>query len=214
MRASGEVLELQVDEDLLTKVRNLHVFWVPFEAGAPIIYPAAVLPESFENFGELTPDELRSMQAAQIMMDCGHLEAGVYALENFWISFYPEGTCPVGADTKAQINIPRDSVLQFEVTEAHLKLLAEANTSESGFNFKRPYGDMTFHYLDIAAALGMPVPRKADGSPDFTESEFDNMDRLHGEMLFTVQALLRYGSLELGTYARKSAYDYWEPKTT
>lgn len=60
---------------------------------------------------------------------------------------------------------------------------------------KRPYGDMTYFFIDMAAALGRPITRDRDGHPDFSAQEKKDYQRLHGEMLWAVAAFLRYAKL-------------------
>ncbi len=53
---------------------------------------------------------------------------------------------------------------------------------------KRPYGDMTYFFIDMAEALGEPVPRDDKGQAVFSSEAEQRYERLHGEMLFAVQA--------------------------
>jgi hypothetical protein len=60
---------------------------------------------------------------------------------------------------------------------------------------KRPYGDMTYFFIDMAAALGRPVIRDGKGDPQFSHQEIKEYQRLHGEMLWAITAFLRYAKL-------------------
>ncbi len=199
---------IQINHRLLNRIRQLHTFWVPFEAGAPIIYPGD-LPDSFAQFNnEHTEEEKQTLSAVDVMLERGRLRPGTYSLTNFWKTFYPDG-CMVGSDTLALTPIPEDSIMQFNVTDEHLKLIDHTRVSGGEFNVKRPYGDMTYYYLDMARALEIPIHQNQDGDPDFSEEELNRMDKMHGEMMFVVQTFLEYGDLEIGTYRKDNLSGQW-----
>jgi hypothetical protein len=59
-------------------------------------------------------------------------------------------------------------------------------------DMKRPYGDMTYYFLDMADALGEPPVRDADDEPEFPPQQTERYLQLHREMLFAAQAFWRY----------------------
>ena len=86
------------------------------------------------------------------------------------------------------------------MTQDHLKLLRHMNTRRFQADIeimdpKRPYGDMTYFFIDMAAALGRPIMRDHTGKPDFSSQDKKDYQRLHGEMLWAVTAFLRYAKL-------------------
>ncbi len=148
--------------------------------------------------------EKETRLAAHILMDCGTLKAGTYPVKNIWKSIFPEGKCEVGIDTAVTIDFGTNDVINFTLTEKHLKLLKHANRNLYGFDIKRPYGDMTYYHLDMCDALGIKVPRNKNDDPDFTPQQLDELDKLHGEMLFAVQVFLQKATLKPGTFACKN----------
>lgn len=204
---TNERVELQVNQALLDSVRRLHVFWIPCEAGAPYLY-AGELPDSMAEFEDVpTETQLETLKAAEILLKAGSLQTKSYRLNNFWKRYYADG-CPIGADTICNIEIPSEDFIDFEVSMDHLKLLSALNFREGQVNPKRPYGDMTFYYLDIASVLGRPILRGTDGQLQFSEGDYNEMDKMHGEMLFVTQAFLCYGDLAEGRY-RQDADTNW-----
>ncbi len=73
------------------------------------------------------------------------------------------------------------------------------------FDPKRPYGDMTWYYLDMAEALGIEAegPEMDDGRRDFSEAQEHHLQALHEEMQMAVQVVLRHAELEPGVYERR-----------
>jgi hypothetical protein len=132
-----------------------------------------------------------------------HLEPGTYTFPN---PYYPliktdafkAGSIPMNSDRDPPvITIPQTETVTFTVTPDHLKLLRHMNTRRFGPNIevmdpKRPYGNMTYFYIDIANALGRPI--MPDGS-GLSTHEIEDYQRLHGQMLWAVAAFLRYAKL-------------------
>lgn len=143
------------------------------------------------------------LEAVEVLIDAGKLRPGSYTIRNAVRERIEHGVgLPLDDGGPA---IPAATAFQFEVTSDHLKLFAHASFRGPGFNFKRPYGDMTFYELDMADALGVPIPPKAaDGKAgDFTPEQIARFDKLHGEMLFTFQAFLQYAELKPGAFVRR-----------
>ena len=206
-------MEFNLTPELIAKIRVAHALWLPVEAGAPIVY-VGKLPDRLDQLGEEPDAEAEEvLQGAEILLSHGSLLPATYTLSNFWKNYFPEGQCPIGPDTSACIAIPASEQLKFNLTDKHLKLLRQANVSGGGFNPKRPYGDMTYYYLDIAAVVGMKThPSKDSEQEKFSKDQLKELDELHGEMLFTVQACLEHATIAPGTFVRKSRYDSWTRK--
>lgn len=216
--------ELILTADHLRLLRQLRVAWAPVEAGGPMIdgeMPfgsveierdmARILghagKRSERDFG--LPEGL--VQAVAVLLDNAKLQPGTYEIFNGMGARIAGGGKLEISDSVA-LEIPASRTLRFEVTPDHLKLFARASFNEIGFDLKRPYGDMTYYWLDIADALGVAVPRAADGSPDFKPEQIARFDRLHGEMLFTFQAFLQYAQLEPGVFVMRDGR--WTRKDT
>jgi hypothetical protein len=56
---------------------------------------------------------------------------------------------------------------------------------------------MTFYQLDMCNALGIEVRRDKENEPIFSEQQYTELDKLHGEMLFALEAFLQYGHLKI-----------------
>jgi hypothetical protein len=80
-------------------------------------------------------------------------------------------------------------------TAAHAKLLKALRWNGLFSNFKRPYGDMTYYAIDMAAELGEPMRQDAKGRPLFTPAEEARYDRLHQEMRPALQVFLENATL-------------------
>lgn len=210
-RSIAQPEEFKLTNQALDRARHMSVVWAPIEAGAPMIFYGPT-PKSFDDLEnapqKMSDEEKETRIAAQILIDCGNLKPGTYPIKNFWRNIYPDARCPVGADTMAMIEIGNADVIDFKLTPEHLKLLKHSNRNLYGFDMKRPYGDMTYYYLDIADALGINVSRDKAGQPEFSEEQFNRFDKLHGEMLFTLQAYLQKATIELGTF-KKEGYADW-----
>ena len=85
------------------------------------------------------------------------------------------------------------------VTSEHLLLLRSMNTRVLGravmlMDSKRPYGDMSHFYIDLARALGEPVPLDASGRVSFPPEVIARYDELHGQMLGVVRVFWRFAA--------------------
>ena len=83
------------------------------------------------------------------------------------------------------------------VSPEHLSLLRSMNTRALGravmlMDSKRPYGDMSYFYIDMARTLGEPVPLDASGRTSFPPEAIARYDELHGQMLGVVRAFWRF----------------------
>src|SRR5260370_9439750 len=97
------------------------------------------------------------------MVDAGKLRPGTYTIVSAMRERIAAGKAlPVNPlDQTVMPVTPASPTFSFTVTGDHLKLFARACFRDFGFDFKRPYGDMTFYQLDIADALAVR-PRQPD----------------------------------------------------
>ncbi|SHL83526.1 hypothetical protein SAMN05444159_6945 [Bradyrhizobium lablabi] len=147
---------------------------------------------------ELLSDDVRAFLAS------AKLAPGPYQLDNYHLEEAPDRKLKFNSYGEAPIELPAERTFVFAVTEEHLKLLRHLNARESfntrewyGFlelmDVKRPYGDMAYYFIDMADALGEPLPpRDADNRPQFTPQQIERYVRLHKEMLFAAQAFWSY----------------------
>jgi len=105
------------------------------------------------------------------------------------------------------VPVPQGPTISFHLTDQHLTLARALRVDWGGFNsytginFKRPYGDMTYIELDMAALLGIPLPSsEAQGKSDFTEEQLRVFHQLHTDMLYVVPLILWNSSLPSGRY--------------
>ncbi len=54
---------------------------------------------------------------------------------------------------------------------------------------------MSYFYIDMAEALGEPVPRNAKGEASFAPGAVIRYSQLHGQMLFSVQAFWEHARI-------------------
>lgn len=107
---------------------------------------------------------------------------------------------------------------RFEVTDLHLKLLAEMyvrwDDSEFGapaIDSKRPYGN-SYVYGDIAEIMGL----SPDEDGDFSDDQQSEMDDIHHEMETVLQILLHNANrgIQPGVYTRENPYGgEWKRKS-
>lgn len=101
---------------------------------------------------------------------------------------------------------------QFEVLEDHLKLLRRAYVSWNDCEFgapsidcKRPYGNSSVHQ-DIAEILDI-TPATVDGDyGEFSEGQYDQMEKLHKETETVLQIILATGRMKPGVYVKNDNY--------
>jgi hypothetical protein len=105
---------------------------------------------------------------------------------------------------------------QFEVTDDHIKLLRRAYVGWDDCEFgapaidcKRPYGNSSVH-SDIAEILDI-TPAASDGD-EFSQEQYDQMERLHKETQTVLQIVLSTGTMKAGTYVKSDNYGTdWRP---
>lgn len=140
--------------------------------------------------------------------DRAELTPGRYELENYHLEYAPDGKLMYEDEDEKSgefFTLPLEPTFLFELTGEHLKLLRHMNTRDwSGFieamDPKRPYGDMSYFYIDMAEALGEgPLPTGADGCAEATKEQIGRYERLHQEMLLAIQAFWRYAQMPTAT---------------
>jgi hypothetical protein len=128
------------------------------------------------------------------------LAPGTYQLENYHRDYARQGKIRLSAFSKTMIAVPTSEQFSFTVTDAHIKLIRLMQWRESQnavyvMDVKRPYSERTYYYIDIALALGEPIKKDASGQVNFSKSQETRYEKLHGEMLYAVQAFWRYAEL-------------------
>jgi hypothetical protein len=193
--------------------KHLRPYWFPGEAGGIVLLMGLDEEDSERFFTALTA---RVPELAQVAPDkqlakliriltediraflaAGKLEPGAYRLDNYHLDYAVNGEVIFNADGDPPIVLPADRTFTFTVSDEHVKLLRcvytrELHGSIELMDMKRPYGDMTYYFLDMADALGEPIPRNANGEYAFTPQQIERYLQLHREMLFASQAFWVY----------------------
>lgn len=174
--AIGSVEITQEDIDWF---RRSKAEWIDCESGAPGIVPPDL---TLEQFGEAldgasSPAVDRFTNVASAFFLHASFAQGHYA-------FQP----PFGQ---------REA---FDVTDEHIRLLQRANWQTFLIDCKRPYGDFTHFEIDMADILGLPVTKDAKGHAQIGKDAEKRMDALHADMLFALQAYIRFARLNPGRY--------------
>lgn len=183
------------------KMRHCFALWMPVEAGAPSIISGPA-PENLDALAveDRNPLEPALTTPVALLIDAGSLKPGPYKISNPWRKYYPDGKISMSVNDPDALVLSKDEKFIFTVTPEHLKLLAHLNTVPGGFDCKRPYGDMTYYYIDMADALGVSYSLDKDDHPVFSPAQEKHFEKLHREMLYVMQALVEYGNLPEGSY--------------
>jgi len=192
--------------------KHLRTYWAPIEVGGIFLVPGTDDDENDAFFRALAarvpltagvPDHRQLSKRLDILADdvaaflsAAKLTPGPYRIDNYHLELAEDGKLPYSFSfDEPPIELPLERTFLFTVTEEHLKLLRHLNTGARDdpplielMDVKRPYGYMTYHFLDMAEALGEPEPRDAD----FTPQQIERYSRLHREMLFAAQAFWIY----------------------
>jgi hypothetical protein len=198
--------------------KQLRPYWAPVEAGGIALLAGLGLEneeneesnESREFFkalaarvpevARIVPEDEQVAKLVRILADdvsaflaAGQLAPGPYQLDNYHLDYALDGKLIFDANGNPPIALPADRTFTFTVTEEHLKLLRHVHTSGLRgeielMAMKRPYGNMTYYFYDMADALGEPLPDDTYFTPQQTERYL----QLHREMLFATQAFWRY----------------------
>jgi hypothetical protein len=198
----------------LTLMRRLTVMWVPIEDGAPGIDMLRPLlgqrATSMEAMSAL--DTSNEELAVRTLAELGLL---VPAFVQGGGTVAP-GRYPIVDEMRPYLSFPEsgvDSSGHFELGEQHLTLLRGTqwrliDDSTIGevldgdeeiwpmphIDGKRPYGDCSYYYIDMADLLGQPYERDLDGDIIEDAEKEAWLGRLHMETLAALQVLLTHGS--------------------
>jgi len=206
--------ELSSSASRLAELRkHLRPYWIPLESGGIALLCTSFMVELdqqederfFKALAARVPELAQIVPAEQpaalvrilvgdveAFLQAGKLAPGPYQLDNYHLDDAPDGKLDVNFDGDPPIELPAERIFTFTVTDEHLKLLRHLYTREWDgrivlMNPKRPYGDMTYYFYDMADALGEPAP-----PDDETGPQIERYMRLHREMLFAAQAFWRY----------------------
>ncbi len=137
-------------------------------------------------------------QALEIMLDHGKIKPGIYNCQESEI------------DTFLLEVLEVDLKSRFELTNEHIALIRILSVREGVLPYidpKRPYGSMTYFELDMAAALGMPLP---ENGAKFPEEEEQHLHKLHFEMLPALHVFLRNAKIDRGIFKFNRQDWVWE----
>jgi hypothetical protein len=186
--------------------KHMRPYWDATEMGGIFLLPSMDEDKIATFFQDLQaripagPPDMYAMLSDEIaeFFAKAKLEPGEYQLENYHTEYARDGKLVFDSNGNAETVLPPGNVFTFTVTGEHLRLLRHMNT-RSWYNYielmdpKRPYGNMTYFYLDMSEALGEPrPPRDADNRPAYTKEQIGRFLKLHREMLFCVQAFWAY----------------------
>jgi hypothetical protein len=221
---------LTIDPEQLRFIRSLRSEWSWCEAGAPrmtLFAPGSDASLMAARVREVTgpwlvSDETmllsayrRGMLAATAFVGHAELAAGSFEYES---PFTPSRLEEEPFVKSPRVEI-RGSTIRMDVTSEHLALLKAANVRffddggwqcEAAIDPKRPYGDMSFFYIDMVRALGLdtdPLPPSEDD--EWSKERLAWLDDLHLTLQPALQILLRRGELPRTTF-RRTAYGPWE----
>ena len=188
--------------------RHLRPYWIPMEAGGMLLLPSTDEAKTATFFKDLAarmppPGREKDLydtlsEEVSAFFDTADIEPGVYRLDNYHREYAVDGKIRFDSDGHEDTPLPEGESFDFTVTRDHLKLLRHLNTRSWYNNIelmdpKRPYGDMTYFYLDVSDALGeQRPPRDADNRPAYTKEQIERFLKLHREMLFCAQAFWAY----------------------
>ena len=106
--------------------------------------------------------------------------------------------------------------IQFTVTDQHLKLIHkmevryddECEFGAPAIDPKRPYGNSSV-YHDIGEILGIEPETGDTYDPEFSDSQREEMLKLHKETAIVLKILLRSGCLDSGIYEADKYRGNW-----
>jgi hypothetical protein len=207
-------LDLSNSASRLVELRkHIRPYWSPSEAGGIVLFTGQddederffrALASKVPQLAQIISEGERLAKLTRIIVSdvraflaAGKLAPGPYQLDNYHLEYARDGKLAFNTHGDPPIALPAERLFSFTVRDEHLKLLRHLNTREWNgiielMDMKRPYGDMSYYFLDMAAALGEPPPRNADDKPEFTLQQIERYLQLHREMLFASQAFWRY----------------------
>ncbi|SHJ31619.1 hypothetical protein SAMN05444159_0286 [Bradyrhizobium lablabi] len=211
MSASAEEPLIDTAGRLAFMRQHMRPYWFSSEAGGIYLATSGDVDANARIFNEFlrrVPEtaaatEMRDRWAIlqNLMVDdltrffaTAKLPPGQYELDNYHLAEAVDGKLAFDMHGHAPIELPPSRLISFVVTNEHLRLIPRMNTRMwqnlvEIMDAKRPYGDMSNYYVDIADALGeSPLPRDHDNQLQLTRTQEDRYLDLHRSMLFAVQA--------------------------
>jgi len=142
------------------------------QANLPPIEQMADVVRDFLQYGELAP---------------GHYEVTNYHRHG------NGGTMQLDAYGSSGIDVPSGNKIVVQFSSEHRALLRHLNVREWDDELelmdpKRPYGNLTYFFIDMATALGEQIPPQVGGKPGFSAAQIERYRELHRQMLFAAQA--------------------------
>lgn len=177
--APGSIAITQEDIDWF---RRSKAEWMACESGAPAIVPPDL---SLEQFGEALDGG--NSRVSPVFDRFVRVTSALFLHASFAPGHY--GFLP-----------PFEKRAAFDVTAEHIRLLQHANWRTFMIDCKRPYGDFTHYQIDMADILGLPVSKDAKGHAQIGKDAEQRMDALHADMLYALQAYIRFARLSPGRY--------------
>ncbi len=186
-------------EEERSVLRTLRFWWLPIESGAVAIDLASSFgeEEGAALVGHLAGGPPPSGPWAEALVDLYPRETPGRALARLFERLLRDAALEPGAYDVTSTSPPRAG---FELTDRHLALLRGATIDERhlagiGIDGKRPYGDFTYYFFDIARILGEhDVPGEATGTrPPLPAPVQEAYEQLHRETLWAVGALAEHG---------------------
>jgi hypothetical protein len=223
--------------DHIKLLRNMAVTWDPTESGAPTIdperpYGSKDLDRDIRQITGISDKRRREklhqdmLPALQILAELGELPPGTYSCDHKLGGLVPylEGRLVSYRRQDAPRKPVQPARIQLDFTEQHRKLLGAAVIEWNedwadfgdrlhavpGIDPKRPYGDMTYFEIDMAAVLGIkPAGKETKESPGFSKEQEDDLNKLHDQMKDALQVFLVHARIEPGTF-KGGRYGGWE----
>jgi len=200
---------------ILERMRTqLRPYWIPVESGG-IAFIAdldeeknnEVFARVFPDFSEMDPSSKATRDICttiETFFRTAVLPPGEYHLENYHRLYAHGNTIQFDSNGNPPIDIPEGKSFVFTVTEDHIRLIRHISFGcwrgiRDGvielMDYKRPYGDMTYYDIDMADALGETIPNDEQRNSIESDDQHSRYLRLHGQMLFAVQAFWQYAVL-------------------
>lgn len=182
---------------LLAKMRQrFRLVWTPMESGGIFLVEQTSFVKRLLKLARGQQADLAAIeQMADVVRDflqTGELAPGHYEVTNYHRGS-DVGTIPLDAYGSPGIAVPSEKKIVVQFNSEHRTLLRHLNVREWDNELelmdpKRPYGNMNYFFIDMAAALGEQIPLKGGGKPEFSNAQIERYRGLHRQMLFAAQA--------------------------
>ncbi|MCJ2087694.1 hypothetical protein MKK88_17135 [Methylobacterium sp. E-005] len=129
-----------------------------------------------------------------------HLVPGLYSITNNLRFLVENGEANLDMSGRSSKTVPQDEKIDVTFTQDHITLIRHMNTRiyencVEIMDYKRPYGDCFYYYIDTAHALDEPILMNSEGKVAFPKDTEGRYYQLHTEMLFAIQAFWTYATL-------------------